>query len=224
MFSCNAYQCKRRVPARMFWGCRMHWLMLPPWLRANLADEYEPGQSPSLRYLALHNMARMYTALQSAGPHDEHAARAANTYLDAAVEAARASIASGHGDPLADMMPALPSDEPRWSIRCTPAESKSKEKGSMKMSRTCFDAMLASYTALDTPAESKSKEKDSMKMSRTCIDAMLARYTAFDSLAKLKAHMKREGHVPISLRANRRVHRELADALQQHGIIVPMVH
>lgn len=51
---CHWPGCSAQVPPAM-WGCRRHWFMLPPEIRAKIWKTYEPGQeadlSPSEDYL-----------------------------------------------------------------------------------------------------------------------------------------------------------------------------
>lgn len=54
--SCHWPGCDRQVPPAM-WGCKMHWMKLPKYLRDKVWNAYEPGQeidgTPSTAYLVV---------------------------------------------------------------------------------------------------------------------------------------------------------------------------
>lgn len=64
--TCHAEGCNVRVPPRMF-GCRPHWFMLPPDMRAALLRVYQPGQESGARpvtmaYLVVQTLCRIAVA------------------------------------------------------------------------------------------------------------------------------------------------------------------
>lgn len=102
--TCHAPDCKAPVPPRMF-ACKPHWFSLSQALRDAIWREYRPGQErtkqPSLRYLAVQQLACSYLAFR---PNDEGAARRALPYLEAAIGFRNLAIAEGLGDPLAGLL------------------------------------------------------------------------------------------------------------------------
>lgn len=102
--TCHAHGCTAAVPPRMF-ACRRHWYGLPKKIRDAIWREYRSGQErdkrPSLRYLAVQQLAVMHTAFR---PHDERAAAACLVYLGRALAFAERAKAAGQGDPLAGLL------------------------------------------------------------------------------------------------------------------------